>query len=114
MGFVDAIKSGFAHYVKFDGRANRAMYWWWTLFVVLVAIVGVIIDVQLSSGVISALIGLALFLPGLSVAIRRLHDTDKTGWFILLALIPLVGTIILLVFFLMPGTQGANRFGEQP
>lgn len=114
MGFVDSIKSGFAHYVKFNGRARRSQYWWWTLFVFIVAIIAQVLDNVIgTNGVVSLIIGLGLFLPGLSVAIRRLHDTDKTGWWILIALVPLVGIIVLLIFFLTPSTPGANRFGEQ-
>ena len=57
---------------------------------------------------------LALFLPGLAVSIRRLHDRDKSGWWVLLAFIPLIGAIILLIWFIMRGTQGPNRFGPDP
>ncbi|WP_455430719.1 DUF805 domain-containing protein [Phytohabitans flavus] len=60
------------------------------------------------------LLNLALFLPGLAVAVRRLHDTDRTGWWVLIALVPIVGFIVLLVFFLMDGTPGPNRFGPSP
>ncbi len=114
MGFVDAIKSGFNNYVGFSGRACRSEYWFWLLFWVLAAIVATVIDAALGLGFVSALVALGLFLPSLAVAIRRLHDLDKSGWWILLSLIPLIGAIILIVWFCTKGTTGPNRFGPDP
>jgi uncharacterized membrane protein YhaH (DUF805 family) len=115
MTFTEAIKDGFDHYVKFDGRASRPAYWWWFLFAVLVAIGANIIDAAIGSfGVISGIAGLALLLPGLSVAIRRLHDTDHSGWWILIGLIPIIGFIILLVWYLRPSDPGENQYGPPP
>ncbi|MBU6147507.1 MAG: DUF805 domain-containing protein [Actinomycetales bacterium] len=113
MGFVDSIKSGFAHYAKFNGRARRSQYWWWTLFAIIVALIAQLLDNVLGTQWVFGLIAfLGLFLPGLAVLVRRLHDTDKTGWWILIAFIPLVGVIVLLIFVLTPGTPEANRYGE--
>src|SRR5262245_7111936 len=115
MTFGDAIRSGFDHYVKFDGRASRPAYWWWFLFAILVSAGANIIDLVLGSyPIVSSLAGLALLLPGLSVAIRRLHDTNRTGWWILIILIPLIGWIVLLIFYLQQGDAGANNYGEPP
>jgi uncharacterized membrane protein YhaH (DUF805 family) len=115
MTFTEAIRSGFDHYVKFNGRASRPAYWWWFLFAILVAACASIIDAAIGSfGVISGIAGLALLLPGLSVAIRRLHDTDRTGWWILIGLIPIIGFIVLLVFYLQKSDPGDNRFGPPP
>jgi uncharacterized membrane protein YhaH (DUF805 family) len=115
MSFTEAIKSGFDHYVNFDGRASRPAYWWWFLFAILVAIGANIIDAGLGTfGVVSGLAGLALLLPGLSVAIRRLHDTDHSGWWILIGLIPIIGFIVLLVFYLREGDATENRYGVPP
>ena len=115
MSFGEAIKSGFDHYVKFDGRASRPAYWWWFLFAILVAAGASIIDAVLGSwGVVSGIAGLALLLPGLSVAIRRLHDTDRTGWWILIGLIPIIGFIVLLIFYLQQSDPGENRYGPAP
>ena len=81
MTFAEAVRSGFDHYVKFDGRASRPAFWWWFLFGILVGIGATIIDVIIGSfGVVSGVASLALLLPNLSVAIRRLHDTDHSGW----------------------------------
>ena len=115
MTFTEAIKSGFDHYVVFSGRAARPAYWWWFLFAILVAVAASIIDAAIGSfGVVSGLAGLALLLPGLSVAIRRLHDIDHSGWWVLIGLIPIIGFIVLLIFYLREGDPGENRYGSPP
>ena len=107
MTFSEAVKSGFDHYTKFDGRAGRPAFWWWFLFGVLVAIGANIIDAILGTwGVVNGLAGLALLLPNLSVAIRRLHDTDHSGWWVLIGLIPIIGWIVLLIFYLRESDPG--------
>ena len=112
MSFSEAVRSGFEHYVKFDGRASRPAYWWWVLFAVLVSIAANIIDFALiGPGVISGLVGLALLLPNLSVSIRRLHDTGRTGWWILIGLLPLIGWIVLLIFYLQASDPAENQYG---
>ncbi|WP_406061500.1 DUF805 domain-containing protein [Micromonospora sp. NBC_00860] len=122
MSFGAAIKSVFSQYVGFSGRARRSEYWWWTLFTILVSIVAAILDSALgltfvdgsTTGFIGLIASLALLLPSLAVAVRRLHDTDRTGWWLLIALVPFVGAIVLLVFFVLDSTPGANRFGPNP
>jgi uncharacterized membrane protein YhaH (DUF805 family) len=115
MSFTDAIKSGFDHYVKFDGRASRPAYWWWVLFVILVSIGCSIVDSALfdgAFGILSTIASVGLFLPGLSVAIRRLHDTDRSGWWILIGFIPFIGFIVLLVFLIQKSDPVDNRYGS--
>jgi uncharacterized membrane protein YhaH (DUF805 family) len=114
MTFGEAVRSGFDHYAKFDGRASRPAFWWWVLFAVLVSVGANIIDLAIGAPVFSAIVGLGLLLPNLSVSIRRLHDTDRTGWWVLIWLIPLIGWIVLLVFYLQQGDAGENRFGPPP
>jgi uncharacterized membrane protein YhaH (DUF805 family) len=114
MTFGEAVRSGFDHYAKFDGRASRPAFWWWVLFAVLASVGANIIDLAIGAPVFSAIVGLGLLLPNLSVAIRRLHDTDRTGWWVLIWLIPLIGWIVLLVFYLQQGDAGENRFGPPP
>jgi uncharacterized membrane protein YhaH (DUF805 family) len=115
MTFTEAIKDGFDHYTKFDGRASRPAYWWWFLFSILVAIGANIIDAILGTwGVVNGLAALALLLPGLSVSIRRLHDTDHSGWWILIGLIPIIGFIVLLIFYLRDSDPGENKYGPPP
>ncbi|GGO09838.1 DUF805 domain-containing protein [Micromonospora parathelypteridis] len=122
MSFVAAVKSVLSNYVGFTGRARRSEYWWFVLFTVLLGIVASILDNALglnfvegsSNGVIGLIVSLGLLLPGLAVAVRRLHDTDRAGWWVLIGLVPIVGAIVLIVFFVQDGTPGANRFGPSP
>lgn len=139
MTFGQSITHCFRNYATWQGRAGRAEYWWWYLFSFIVQIpflVWYVIAIVAASATISAsggasdpvamgalasvfvpiiimcVIALALILPSLAVAIRRLHDQDKSGGWYWMVFIPSVGGIILLVFMLLPGTPGANRFGE--
>jgi uncharacterized membrane protein YhaH (DUF805 family) len=97
--------------VDFTGRALRSEYWYWILGIVIISVVLSIIDISIGTQVLSYLFSLATLLPGLAVGARRLHDTDRSGWWLLLGLIPLVGAIILIVWFATEGTSGPNRFG---
>jgi uncharacterized membrane protein YhaH (DUF805 family) len=114
MNFVQAISSGFSNYVKFSDRAIRSEYWYWVLFSVIGVLITAIIDGALGITVAYPLFGLATFLPSLAVAVRRLHDIDRTSWWILLVLIPLVGAIVLIIWHCTKGTAGPNRFGPDP
>jgi uncharacterized membrane protein YhaH (DUF805 family) len=117
MTFSEAISSGFRNYVSFSGRASRSELWYWILFAVLIGIVMTIIDVGvLSINVqpLSSIWSLITFLPSLAIGVRRLHDTDRSGWWWLLAFIPLIGAIALIVFWCFEGTRGTNRFGPDP
>jgi uncharacterized membrane protein YhaH (DUF805 family) len=118
--FAGAIKKGFRGYVVWDARSTRAEYWWWTLFVIIVAFVASIIDSVLFSaemlsgvGPVYAITTLALFLPGLSVWIRRLHDTDRSGWWAWIVLIPIVGVVVALIFVLLPSKMGPTRWNNR-
>jgi uncharacterized membrane protein YhaH (DUF805 family) len=99
-------------YAKFDGRASRAEFWWFVLANFLVYIVLAIL-LQVASIFIVLYVGywIATIIPSLAVGIRRLHDTNKSGWFLLLSLIPIVGGIILIVFLATEGTNGPNDHG---
>jgi len=114
MGFGQAISSGFSNYVNFSGRACRSEYWFWVLFVLIADVVAIAIDAAIGMQIVGSLFGLAVLLPGLAVTVRRLHDLDRTGWWIFLGLIPLVGAIILIIWFCSKGTDGLNRFGADP
>ena len=93
MTFSEAISSGFRNYVGFSGRASRSEFWYWILFTVLVSIALSIIDFGMLSGnsVLSSIWSLATFLPSLAIGVRRLHDGDRTGWWWLIVIIPLIG-----------------------
>ena len=119
-GFVGAIKKGFRGYVVWNARSTRSEYWWWSLFSIIVAIVASVIDTAIFStdmmmgiGPVGGIVTLALFLPGLSVWIRRLHDTDRTGWWVWIMLIPIVGAIVSLVFVLLPSKMGPTRWNNR-
>jgi uncharacterized membrane protein YhaH (DUF805 family) len=113
MNFAEAISSGFSKYVQFGGRACRSEYWYWTLFVIIATIVANIIDATLGIGIVGTVVGLGLFLPGLAVSARRLHDIDRTFWWVLLAF-TIIGALVLIYWACQRGTAGPNRFGPDP
>lgn len=116
-------------YAEFSGRSRRKEYWMFFLLNLLIgALVGLVFLVGYYAGMsqtemdtylmplvwLSCLVSLAFVIPGLAVTVRRLHDTDRSGWMILIGLIPLVGGIILLIWYCTEGTPGPNRFGADP
>ena len=102
-------------YVEFSGRARRREFWIFCLFNILAGILISVLDVVLGTGaMLNGAYSLAAFLPSLAVSIRRLHDTDRSGWWYLLAFLPIVGWIVLLVFDCLDSTPGDNRFGPNP
>jgi uncharacterized membrane protein YhaH (DUF805 family) len=114
VGFAEAVKTCFAKYVTFSGRAARPEYWYWVLFGVLVSIVLAIVDfavIGAQVGILHDLFSLATILPSIAVATRRLHDIDRSGWWQLLFFVPLVGAIILIFWLCRRDTLGANSFG---
>lgn len=117
MNFLQAIQCGFSKYATFSGRAARSEFWYWTLFVFVIQIAANIVDIALDMdmemGLVSAVLSLALLLPGIAVGVRRLHDIDRTGWWWLIAFTG-IGVILLIVWACFKGTAGANRFGPDP
>jgi len=112
LGFAAAIKTCLSKYVTFEGRASRSEYWWFYLFSLLAVIVMAVVEGVLGiPGLLSVLLSLALFLPLLAAGVRRLHDTDRSGWWYLIQLVPLVGIIVIIVFWCQRGTEARNRFG---
>jgi uncharacterized membrane protein YhaH (DUF805 family) len=108
-------------FADFKGRARRKEYWMFTLFNIIFSIAAAILDnlfgiadPELGYGLIYAVYLLAMLIPGLAVAVRRLHDTGNSGWMILIAFIPLIGAIWLLVLFVKEGDKGNNRYGADP
>ena len=118
MGFTQAVKTCLGKYADFRGRAQRSEYWYFVLaYALLLAVVGVITFGLGGGRMIFPVLGLVLlgiFLPSLAAQVRRLHDTNASGWWILLAFIPYLGGLIMLVWFCIPGTKGENRFGPDP
>ena len=104
MNFTEAISTCFRKYGDFSGRAARSEYWWWELFLVLGTLAAALFGDK-----VSALFSLATLLPSLAVGARRLHDVDKSGWWQLLWIVPIIGWLILLYWTLQPGRE-PNRF----
>lgn len=108
-------------YAVFSGRARRKEYWFFQLFNTLIVVALAVIDAVTGTinkgvgmGLLSSLFVLAVLLPSLAVLVRRLHDTGRSGWWILIAFVPFVGGIVLLVFTLMDSQPGTNQYGPNP
>ena len=129
MGLVGAVKSFYKRYFDFETRSSRSEYWWVVFFqlIVYTVLFGIMIAGGIASegseepgplffvGIIPiALFGLANFIPGIALTVRRFHDQDKSGWMYLLVLIPYIGSVVILIFMLLKGTPGENRFGPDP
>ena len=118
---VEWAKRPLQKYAEFTGRASRPEYWWFVLAQIVVMLVAMFLDSMLGTdfgdsgyGFIYLVVALALVVPAIAVGIRRLHDTDRSGWWLLIALIPIVGAIILIVFLASEGTKGDNQYGPPP
>ncbi|MET9510149.1 DUF805 domain-containing protein [Streptomyces flavidovirens] len=109
--YIDVLKK----YAAFSGRARRQEYWMFTLISSIIYIALMAIDISLlDTGVIAVIYELAVLLPSLAVSVRRLHDTGRSGWWLLIALVPLVGAIVLLVFLASDGKPEENEHGPNP
>jgi uncharacterized membrane protein YhaH (DUF805 family) len=102
------------NYAGFQGRARRAEYWYFALANFIVYVVLNIIGLAIGFPYLGAIYGLAILIPSLAVGVRRLHDTDRSGWWLLIGIIPLVGAIVLIVFTVQEGTRGGNKYGPDP
>jgi uncharacterized membrane protein YhaH (DUF805 family) len=118
---IDWAKRPLQKYADFTGRAPRAEYWWFVLFAIIGEIVAMIVDSLLGTGPVLGPYGLvlcvyllALLIPSITVGVRRLHDTNRSGWWLLIGLIPLIGAIVLIVFFVTQGDNGDNQYGTDP
>lgn len=118
MDFWTAVKTCFNDYATFRGRSPRSEFWYFALFLFMGHLVTWQIDAMLFSAnhfsPINSIFSLVTLLPYLAVASRRLHDIDRSGWWILLSFIPVIGVIVLIVWFSKPGDSGDNRFGPNP
>ncbi len=108
--FIQAFKK----YAVFNGRARRKEFWMYYLFLIIFMVVAAVIDAAMGSFVLSAIFTLVTLVPTLSVYIRRLHDTGRSGWWILISLIPLVGGLVLFYFLISDGGVEDNQYGESP
>ena len=102
---------GFRKYAEFAGRTPRKEYWMFMLFYTVIYMVLLIIDRTMGVFFFTAIFSVISLVPSISITARRLHDTDRSGWWLLLSLIPIIGTLVLLYFLVLRGTEGSNRFG---
>jgi uncharacterized membrane protein YhaH (DUF805 family) len=101
-------------YAQFSGRASRSEYWWFFLGSFLIGFALGVIDAALGSAVLSSLFVLGVLIPSIALNVRRLHDTGRSGWYVLLSIIPIFGPLVLLVFFASKGDKGLNKYGPAP
>lgn len=117
VGMVEAVQRAFSNYANFSGRANRGEYWWFILANIIISIVLSVIDsavfgaVAGGMGLLSIIWSLAVLIPSIALGVRRLHDIDRSGWWLLIAFIPLIGAIVLIVWAAKQGEARPNRFG---
>ena len=138
MGFGTAVKTVFSKYATFSGRARRSEFWWWVLFVTIIAFILRFVDYAIGwnmgtststvtingqttvsdgpapFGILSSLWALAVLLPGLAVMVRRLHDSGRSGWWWWLNIICCIGGLILFIFYVMPSQPTENKYGPVP
>ena len=117
MDFGQAISNGLQNYATFTGRAARSEYWYWALFYFIVLFVTALIDAFLFPtndwSPVNTIAGLGLLIPSLAVSVRRLHDIDRTAWWLLLML-TIIGSLLLLFWAFLKGTDGPNQYGPDP
>jgi uncharacterized membrane protein YhaH (DUF805 family) len=113
MNLQEAVRSVLSQYATFSGRARRSEYWFWVLATFLVSIVAGIIDVIIGMQILQYVVILATIVPNLAVGARRLHDIGKSGWWQLIGIIPIVGWIIVIVWF-ATDSQADNEYGPSP
>lgn len=129
MDFMTAVRTVLGKYATFNGRARRPEFWWFVLFALAGTAVLQFVDhwlfgasdsASMAAGYgyrsepLSFLFWLAILLPYIAVAVRRLHDTDRSGWWVLISLVPIIGVLVLIYFYVQRGTEGPNRFGPEP
>ena len=109
--YIECLKN----YAVFSGRARRTEYWMFTLFNFLIAVaIGLIVGLLGLPEWLPSIYSLAVLVPSLAVSVRRLHDIGKSGWWILIGLIPLIGAIVLLIFMVTDSNEGSNEYGDNP
>jgi len=124
VSLAGAIVLGFQRYLDFSGRSSRSEYWWWALFVTIAGVVLTYADILIGtynadteSGLLASIFGLVTFIPGIAVGVRRLHDINKTGWWMLFAVLffwlLLIPILLLLYWATRPGDQGDNKYGPE-
>ena len=110
VGFGQAISEALKNIVTFHGRASRSAYWWFFLATFIIGLIMGIIAYAAHVQALQYVVEIILGLASLSLAVRRLHDSGRTGWWVLFNIIPIIGTITLIVFYCLPGTPGPNKY----
>ena len=108
--YLEALKN---KYADFSGRAHRTEYWMFVLINIIIIVVLSIIDAMITGGILQIVYSLGVLIPSVAVAARRMHDTDRSGWMLLLGLIPLVG-LVLIYFLVLDSQPGPNKYGPNP
>ena len=117
MGLSEAVESVLIkNYSNFSGRARRSEYWYWILFSMIVGIILSLSSIFIGpiGSIIQAIWALGTIIPGIAIGVRRLHDIDKSGWWLFLSLAIIIGWIILLIWAIKEGTDGSNNYGDDP
>lgn len=104
MGILEAITSFFTNYINFNGRSRRSAYWWMVLVGFIVGLIPIV----------NYIWAIAAIIPAIAIGVRRLHDIGKSGWWYLLILVPIVGAIILIIWFIRDSQPGDNQWGPNP
>jgi len=114
MEFVQSVKRNMTTgaYAQISGRASRSEYWWFVLFTLLASTAAGVLDVLFPGDLLQTLFGIVTFIPGIALGIRRMHDIGKSGWWLLIGLIPVIGWIVLIVWLATKSNPGANQWGE--
>ena len=124
VSLAGAIVLGFQRYFDFSGRSSRSEYWWWILFVIIAGVVLTVADILIGtynadteSGLLASIFGLVTFIPGIAVGVRRLHDINRTGWWVLFASLffwlLFIPVLLLLYWATRPSDQGDNEYGPE-
>jgi uncharacterized membrane protein YhaH (DUF805 family) len=120
MTFGQAIELGFRRYADFRGRSSRAEYWYWVLFYFLLSLVLNVLDTAVflrgpgEPGPFGSIATIVMLVPSIAVSARRLHDIGRTAWWLLIAFLPVIGFIVLLIWFCTRGDNGPNHYGDDP
>ncbi len=116
MSFQEAVQSALTrNYANFNGRASRPEYWYFILAFILASVAASLIDnYVIGYSILETFVSIGTIIPSLSVGARRLHDIDRSGWWQLIGIVPLIGVIVLIVWWVSAGSPGANRFGPPP
>jgi uncharacterized membrane protein YhaH (DUF805 family) len=116
VGFGDAAREAFRHIFTYRGRASLSAFWWFSLIAAIIYVVASFLSDR--SWIIGVIVGIFVIIPmgltGFALSVRRLHDSGKSGWWWWIGVVPVVGWIVLLVFYLLPGTPGPNRYDRRP